>query len=122
MANDSASNAWYTYNGTAWSTSPTTLNRTVTGRSNWGTTSSAVAAGGGTPAIPRTGTEVWNGSSWSTSATTNHNHINALRNNHPGSSSPAGWLFGGGPGNGVSQGETFVGPADSVTKVNLDFS
>tara|TARA_R110000823_G_scaffold269054_1_gene388839 strand:- start:1237 stop:2265 length:1029 start_codon:yes stop_codon:yes gene_type:complete len=119
---DAPSTAWYVYNGSSWSTSPASLNRNVNGRSMWGSTSSAVAAGGGTPSIPYVGTETWNGSSWSSSADSNSNHIQALRSNNPGSTSPAGWVFGGGPGNGVSAGEIFAGPINSVQKVDLDFS
>jgi len=119
---DTASTDWYVYNGSSWSTSPASLNRSVTGRSMWGSTSSAVAAGGGTPSIPRNGTETWNGSTWSNSSNSNSNHIQALRSNSASSSSPAGWIFGGGPGNGISAGETFVGPVNSVQTVDLDFS
>ena len=113
---DAPSTAWYVYNGSSWSTSPASLNRNVNGRSMWGSTSSAVAS------IPYVGTETWNGSSWSSSADSNSNHIQALRSNNPGSTSPAGWVFGGGPGNGVSAGEIFAGPINSVQKVDLDFS
>ena len=123
LKTDGSSNAWYVYNGSSWSTSPASLNNSVPGRTMWGTTSSAVAAGGGSPSPgARVITETWNGSSWSNSVNSNNNHQQALRSNNPGSSATAGWVFGGGPGNGISQGETFVGPVNSVQKVNLDFS
>tara|TARA_R110000782_G_scaffold48981_1_gene106771 strand:- start:264 stop:1289 length:1026 start_codon:yes stop_codon:yes gene_type:complete len=117
---DSATTAMFEYNGTSWSTSPATFAAATSGRSIWGNSDSATTTGG--PAGPATTTQTWNGSAWATSpATSNSNHVAALRSNST-SSGTDGWVFGGGPGNGISAGETFVGPVSGVQKVNLDFS
>jgi hypothetical protein len=111
--------AFYEYNGTAWSTHPTTFPGT-NGRSNWGTSSSAASVGG---EQSLTATNIWNGTTWSASpASSNNNHVTGLRSNSTSTPSASGWIFGGGPGNGVSAGETFIGPISAVSKLDLDFS
>ena len=119
-SNGPAKTTMWVYNGTSWATDPATFPVSNTERSIWGNSDSATSTGG--PAGPATATDVWNGSVWAASpATSNNNHIAALRSNST-SSGTDGWVFGGGPGNGVSQGETFVGPVSGVQKVDLDFS
>tara|TARA_R110000787_G_scaffold35512_1_gene91170 strand:- start:133 stop:1155 length:1023 start_codon:yes stop_codon:yes gene_type:complete len=113
-------NRFFQYNGSSWSTHPATFGASTDGRSIWGSSNSATTTGG--PGGPATTTQTWDGSSWSTSpATSNNNHSEALRGGGSAANS-SGWIFGGGPGNGVSQGENFAGPVNSVQKVNLDFS
>ena len=110
----------FVFNGSSWSTSPVSYPVSTSSRTQWGQPNNAVSTGG--PAGPATKTQIFNGSSWSDSpASSNSNHASALRSNSL-STSVDGWVFGGGPGNGVSAGELFVGPVNSVQKVNLDFS
>jgi hypothetical protein len=110
----------YVFNGSSWSASPVSYPVSTGSRSQWGQPNNAVSTGG--PSGPATKTQTFNGSSWSDSpASSNSNHASALRSNSL-SSGVDGWVFGGGPGNGVTGGELFVGPVNSVQKVNLDFS
>ena len=117
---DPSNNNIYSYNGSTWSTDPATFPVSTASRTIWGTSSIGTSTGG--PTGPATTTQTWDGTSWSTSpASSNHNHASAMRPNSTGVGVD-GWAFAGGPGNGVSQGETFVGPVSGVQKVDLDFS
>lgn len=111
----SSQTAIYVYNGSSWATSPATFPSSLSARTTWGNSSAAAM-------VQDTFTQTWNGSAWATSpASANSNHREAMRSNAT-TSSTDGWVFGGGPGNGITAGETFVGPQNSVTTVNLDFS
>ena len=110
----------WVYNGTSWATDPATFPASNDSRTIWGSPTSATSVGGNPSNL--TATDTWNGTTWSASpATSNNNHQEAMTSRSI-SSSTNGWVFAGGPGNGVSQGETFVGPVSSVAKVDLDFS
>ena len=86
----SATGATETYDGSAWTTVPATLNSPRTYIMSFGITTASMAAGGTPPQTANA--ETWNGTSWAEG-----NNLNSARHSGGGSGiTTAGLVFSGG--------------------------
>lgn len=95
------------WNGTSWSTLPSSFNDAAPNRTGAGTSDNAWAGGSGT--TPKQQTETWDGTSWSSSPATT-NAVGARSNSGCGTAT-AGLVFGGNPNLNATEEYTAAGVA-----------